>query len=434
MGRSFVRTCATVLTVGLALATAPAQAAGFAIFEQGAKAMGMGGAFTAQADDPSAMFHNVGGLAMFEEREFYAGLSLISLGDSDFRGNPPFPGSDSTASQKDQLLVSPHFYWVEPMGERWTFGAHLNAPFGLETAWDDPDSFDGRFISTRAELQSVDVGANAGYRLNENVGLGFGVFVRNAKVELEQRAGAVNPFTLAVTDIANVALESDLEQGFGFQLGLLHEVTEKFSWGFNYRSKVDVDFSGDARFTQIFTGNPTFDGIVAGQLPSGETPIETNIEFPDQAFLGFAYSITGSTLIEADVIWHGWSTFDVLTIDFTRDSEFTAVRPQRWEDVYAYRFGLSWDTSERSQWRFGYYYDESPQPTEGVGPLLPDADRNGFSVGYGHTGQRLQSDFFFLWVKFNDRETNDGTTQVNLDGFDGRYETNVLLLGATFGW
>ena len=56
------------LAVPVILATtlggAPLDAAGFSlIFEQSAKAMGMAGAFTATADEPSAMFFNVGGLA-----------------------------------------------------------------------------------------------------------------------------------------------------------------------------------------------------------------------------------------------------------------------------------------------------------------------------------------------------------------------------------
>ena len=53
----------------------PVQAAGFGIFEQGTKAMGMAGAFTAQADDPSALFHNAGGLAFVDEPEIAAGFT-----------------------------------------------------------------------------------------------------------------------------------------------------------------------------------------------------------------------------------------------------------------------------------------------------------------------------------------------------------------------
>ena len=51
------RSVAAALSVLLALPGA-AHAAGFAIFEQGARGMGFAGAYAAQASDPSAIFHN----------------------------------------------------------------------------------------------------------------------------------------------------------------------------------------------------------------------------------------------------------------------------------------------------------------------------------------------------------------------------------------
>jgi len=61
---------AVLAVLGVAAAVAPVSAAGFGIFEQGTRAMGMAGAFTAQADDPSALWHNAGGLAFFDETDF----------------------------------------------------------------------------------------------------------------------------------------------------------------------------------------------------------------------------------------------------------------------------------------------------------------------------------------------------------------------------
>src|SRR4029079_7826664 len=71
---------------------APARGAGFGIFEQGAKAMGMAGAFTAQADDPSLLFHNAGGLAFVDNDEIAAGATWIKGSKADFTGAAPFPG------------------------------------------------------------------------------------------------------------------------------------------------------------------------------------------------------------------------------------------------------------------------------------------------------------------------------------------------------
>ena len=70
------------------LAATPIFAAGFGIFEQGSKAMGMAGAFTAQADDPSAMFHNVGGLGHTPHTLHPLGMTklLLQLGIGQLSG------------------------------------------------------------------------------------------------------------------------------------------------------------------------------------------------------------------------------------------------------------------------------------------------------------------------------------------------------------
>src|SRR5262245_49902180 len=103
---------ALVFTALVALAAAPIHAAGFSIFEQGSKAMGMAGAFTAQADDPSMLFHNAGGLAFVTERQISVGDTWIHGLKADFRGAAPFPGPSYSAEQKKLSAFPPHAYWV----------------------------------------------------------------------------------------------------------------------------------------------------------------------------------------------------------------------------------------------------------------------------------------------------------------------------------
>ena len=53
-------------------------AGGFQINEHGAKAMGMGGAFTAVANDASAIYWNPAGLTQMTGTQFMLGTTLIS--------------------------------------------------------------------------------------------------------------------------------------------------------------------------------------------------------------------------------------------------------------------------------------------------------------------------------------------------------------------
>jgi long-chain fatty acid transport protein len=420
----------TALGAAALVAATPSFGAGFSIFEQGSRAMGMAGAYTAQAEDGSAMFHNVAGLAFQQEGGLEVGVTLITFSESEFEGAAPFPGTGATGEQESNIFFPPHAYWVKPINDRFTFGFSMNSPFGLTTEWKDPDTWSGRFLSNRAELQVVDLGANFGWKATDTFGVGFGVIGRASTVELERHSGIINPFTFRVVDVANVALESDMDFGYGFQVGILHKINNSFSWGFSYRSKVEVDYGGDGLLTQISTGNAQLDAAVAAQLPLGQSlPIETSIEFPDTASFGVALALSAHSVLEIDVNWTGWSSFDDVVIDFTTAPALTSTLPQGWDDVYNYRIGYRVGTSSGSEWRFGYVYDESPQPDEGVSPLLPDADRNGFTVGWGRKGARAKTDIALMYLPFDERVTN-----TNRDNFNGTYNTTAWLLGATLSF
>lgn len=407
----------------------PAFGAGFGIFEQGAKGMGMAGAFTAQADDPSALFHNAAGIA-FQDGGFMVGTTLISLGDSTFKGYDPYPGSDARGNQKDQILFPSHVYYVRPLTPEWVFGFGFNTPFGLTTEWENPDSWPGRFLNNRAELRTFDLNPTIGWKVTPNFSLGFGAIARFSDVELERNAGIVNPFTQTFVDVASSKLTSDLESGYGFNIGLLHKYNNSFSWGLSYRSAIQIDYGGKARLTQISTGNAQLDAVVAGLRPFDQNlPITTSIEYPDVASLGVMLALSPTMALEVDVNWTGWSSFDRLDVTFADNEELSFSVPEDWEDCWNYRIGWSWARTASSALRLGFVYDETPQPKESFGPLLPDANRYGYTVGYGLETGRFVFDVALMYLQFADRDTT-----VNNDNFNGEYQTNAWLLGLSLGF
>jgi len=419
-----------------ALAAAPMYAAGFSIFEQGSKAMGMAGAFTAQADDPSLLFHNAGGLAFVTEREVSTGFTWITSTKAELDGANPFPGEGYHAEQEKLSEFPPHLYWVQPVNDTWKFGLGINAPFGLTTSWEDPAQFAGRFLSSKASLRAIDINPTIGWQITDNFGLGLGAVARFSDVELNRNIGTINPFTQRAADIGRLSLESEFGNAFGFNVGILHKIGNSFSWGLSYRSKIDMDYEGDARLTQVLTGNPQFDAALRAQLPyERDLPVETNIEFPDTASLGLAFALTQNVLLETDFNWMGWSTFDAVPIEFVGDAANSlpdAEIPEEWDDAQNYRLGLRWTASPTSEWRFGYVFDESPQPEESVSPLLPDADRNGITIGYGRTGPGLGWDVALMFLDFDER-----TRARSFEGegpFFGTYNTQAFLLGFTLNW
>jgi long-chain fatty acid transport protein len=420
--------------LGVAVA-APVFGAGFGIFEHGSRAMGMGGAFTAQADDPSAMFYNVAGLGFQNERDFMVGFTWIRGTQAEFDGANPFPGVGITEEQKTLSEFPPHAYWVEPLGDRWTFGLGLNSPFGLVVDWDNPATFSGRFVSTKSQLNTLDINPSLAVKVSDDFSVGFGAIGRFASVELNQFIPAQNPFTQTVTNVGFLELKSDLtdSEGFGFNLGLLYKPDGFFSWGLSYRSEVSVDFSGDGSLSQIPTGNAQFDAAVANALPFGAAlPVETGIDFPQMASMGLGFRLADGVMLETDINWTGWSSFDSLVVDFVNDQLPDAVRPQEWNDVFNYRVGVSFDTRAGNQVRFGALYDETPQVEEAVSPLLPDNNRTGLSIGYGFNGPKLTWDFALLYLHLEKR-TRDQSFPGESDFF-GTYDNEAILLGFSLGF
>jgi len=64
-------------------------AAGFRLPEAGAKAMGMGFAFTAQADDPSAIYFNPAGLTQLQGTNLMLGVTYVRENGGEFTGTTP---------------------------------------------------------------------------------------------------------------------------------------------------------------------------------------------------------------------------------------------------------------------------------------------------------------------------------------------------------
>lgn len=433
------RLAATLTVAAVAtLAAGPAFGAAFSIFEQGTKAMGMAGAFTAQADDPSAMFHNAAGLAFMEEREIAAGLTYIRSLEADLVGLDPFPGAGYTAEQETLSEFPPHAYWVQPLRtgpsvRNWTFGIGVNAPFGLTTEWEDPATFRGRFVSQMASLQAVDVNPTIAFEVTPAFGIGIGAIARFSSVELERHVPQFNPFTQTISDIATLHLESDLDnEAFGWNVGLLHKATSRFTWGLSYRSEIEIEYEGEARLSQNLTGTP-FDQLVGGLLPfDTDLPVETAIAFPDTASLGLAYVVTPDVLVELDLNWTGWSSFEELSIVFPQGPLPNQTLPERYDDANHYRLGARFG-QPASQWRAGVVFDETPQPEEAVSPLLPDADRWGFTLGYGHEGG-IDFDVALMYLIFDERTRDQSFDDEPASNFFATYNQEAVLLGLTLGF
>lgn len=401
---------------------------GFALFEQGAKATAMAGAFAATADDPTAIFYNVAGIAQQRHFTIMAGGTAINFAN-EFRGdrNDEFT-SGATGAYARHTFVPPNAYVTVPIGNNLTFGVGLMTPFGLRTNWASP--WIGRFVSSDANVKTLSIEPALAWQSGDGrLAFGVGADYRRAHLILQRNNGALNPFTGRVSDVANVYLNSDWDTAWGYNAGVLFKLSDRFRVGASYRSDMDINFKGDATFAQIPTGSAQFDAIVKSQLPPNQQ-ISTTLPFPAVAIIGVAVTPMPKTDLEFDYTRTTWSRFKSLNVAFATTPQVNLSRPENWKDTNSYRIGVNHAATDVWDVRFGLLYDQNPQPTEAVSPLLPDADREGvtFGVGY-HAGPWIVDGSVFV-LHFKDRST-DG---ISSEGFNGTYKTNAALLSLNLGY
>jgi long-chain fatty acid transport protein len=430
------RTLLAAVTLAAVLLPTHARAAGYAIYEQGAAALGMAGAQAASVHDASAVFFNPAALTRLEGNRIYVGGSALQPVTS-FAGKGPNPGYGVTEEMVRQTFYPPTVYASFHLPKDFALGLGVNAPFGLGVEW-DPLTFSGRYIVTKVDLQTINASACLAYAPNDQWSFAAGPDVLWAKVKLQNHSLAIAPGGGGGTvDVADVALESDFTGAAGWNAAVLYTPAAKTRVGAYYRSRIvdHLDFA-KAEFTQILTGNPTFDALVGAQLPPDQG-VGTVLSFPAIWTLGAAFEPRPSWTVEADFLYFEWSTFKDLPIDFYRTPSRNTVRVEDYEDSWQVRTGAEYRRGDLS-WRLGYYFDKSPAPTHAVTPLLPDADRHGASLGLGWalgSDKRWTVDVYELALFVNRRYGYAASTgESEADHFQGDYKTFVNMAGIGLGY
>jgi len=413
------------LAACLLLVPASSFGAGFALFEHGARAVAMGGAFGATADDPTALYFNPAGIAFQKGTSMAAGVFFITESAS-FNGANPYPGDDYQVKMNSQIFYPVHMYYTSEITSDLHWGVGVFNPFGLGTWW--PDEYAGKYLSKRVDLKVFDINPNLSYKLSESFAVAVGVDYFLSNLNLTRSIGVVNPYTQQVAEVGQVHLYTPMQGGWGWNVALLGKLGDHFSVGASFRSHVKINYSGNASFIQFTTGKADFDAIVASQIPFGTEPTgETTIDYPSDARLALAWH-GGKWLVEADVMRMGWSSFKDLPITLPDYPALSSVRYEGYKDSYTYRLGTEFKSSPKWAFQLGFLYDKTPVPVESVSPLLPDADRKGVSVGTTFAiSDKTDLQIGYLYLRFTDRSTEG----VNPDGYEGLYKTTANLLGFT---
>ncbi|MEP7027171.1 MAG: outer membrane protein transport protein, partial [Candidatus Eisenbacteria bacterium] len=388
------------------------------------------GAFTARADDPSAIFFNPAGLAQLETRELLVSPNL-AISKTEFAGVAPNPGFDIAEHTRTKGRFPFAAYYAHGLGGRVAAGIGVYHPYGFDVEWAFPAWFSGRYISTHSRITPISFAPTAAVAIDDRLRVGAGANLVLSTVEFARYFAAYDPISDATRTVGRVDLKSENGFGAGFNLGAQWWPPGRLKFGATYRSRVRVEHAGLADFRQVSSGDPAFDAVVAASFPPDQRAT-TSIPFPAQGALGVSYQACPSWAFEADAQLTWWSAFDRFTIAFAQDPSMNIEAEEGWSNALGLRVGAEHRKGGTAAWsyRAGYSYDRTPQPRASLGPWLPDTDRHGLSLGFGHDGPQTSVNAYALWQIMPDRSTEGE----NREGYDGTYSPTSLLAGLSLGF
>lgn len=394
-------------------------AAGFLIYEHGAAAMAVAGAFVAVANNPSAVFHNPAGLAFLSGTQFSVGTTLIIPKSSLELPKWPDPRF-KTVDQASQIFYPSTLYFSQPVSEKVVIGFGFFSPYGLGTEW--PSDYPLRYIAVKDDLKTFFFNPVVAFKLSPNLALGVGVAYIHSTLsfDLVQLADLsfVNPL-FGAYDVP-VKLEAS-GNGYGLNAGLLYK-GEKFSVGANWRSGFKIDYEGD--LTLDWSKAPS---VIQPLLPKAGTA-STSFEYPHILGFGLAFEPGPQLRLSADLHYVLWSCYDEFTVKVDVPNFEDKHVEENWKDALTLRGGIEFKASEGVALRAGILYDQTPQPVETMDPILPDANRVAVTGGFGFKTGRLVLDFAYQYEIFSDR-TSPNRSIYPLGLGEGTYKTKANLIG-----
>src|SRR5512141_442480 len=390
-------------------------AAGFRLPEAGVKAMGMGFAFTAQADDPSAIYFNPAGLTQLKGQNVMLGVTYVRENGGEFTGTTPLTGGVTRSeTQKDLNFYIPNAYYTRTTNSgNVAYGVGIFAPFGLGQEYKDRSTSIFRNQTSKIDLQTIVVNPTIAFKVGDVLSVGAGIDWMYGKAKLA-KTGVVP----GVGNIFDLDLEGDGD-AWGYNFGLLLKPTANLRIGANYRSPFTLRIKdGDVEIRNInsttpFVPNPAPPptAFTAAQIFGGtsfDTKGSTTLNLPATFALGAAYTV-GKLTVEADADWTFWHSFSSLPITIQNQvpTLFSTDNPKRWEDVVAFRLGVEYRVTDPLSLRAGFVYDPTPVPASTMGPELPDSNKLDYMVGVGYKIGPLSIDVAGMYIDKKDRTVNN---------------------------
>ncbi len=397
-----------ILAIGVALAALSSNiaASGFALIEQNAS--GMGNAYAgsaALAEDASTIFFNPAGMSRLNGKQLVMVGHLIKPSIKFTGTGLTIPDSSNMGGDAGSVAFVPNAYFAMEMNPSIWFGLGINAPFGLQTEYDT--LWVGRRHANKSMIETINLNPSVAYRVNDAISLGAGINYQHISGKLTSDA----------VTAGGISTVNGSDSAWGYNLGVLYNITQQTRLGFAYRSAINYTLNGDVTFSN--PSSPTYQN----------GPVTWAIEVPDSFSSSVLHKIRDQWDLLADLTWTGWSKFQRLEV--TRETGSTISSTQEnWQDTWRVAIGANHHYSERWTSRVGLAYDQSPVSDQFRTARIPDSDRTWFSLGGQHKPFRdsaIDLGYAHIWLKNSTiNATNPAPTLA------GSYKSTIDILSVQY--
>lgn len=396
--RTNLLTAVAVVAMALAACVTPAKAIGFRVVSQDAEAISMGNAFTATADNNSAIYYNPAGLTQAEGFSVRSGVYAISM-DTRYTS---LDGRE--AHTNDSFQYVPNVYYAfKPEASKFAFGFGIYSPYGLAVEWPTNSGF--RTITTDSKMIYLTANPVVAYEVLPGLSVAGGLTVNYGNLSLKQ----------------GIAMPGDEFKfkgdgwAVGWTAGLLWKPCNYVSFGVNYRSETRVDFSGH----------------VEAKPYAPQSDADGAFTFPQNVVLGVAFHPVSRLTLSFDADWTQWSRMGTVTLNTPGTRQDI---PFNWHSGWVYSAGARYQLGRGFYAATGYSYAEGNVSDATWNPAISDTNIHVASIGAGYKGKRWDFAVAYQLGINGDKEINGSSRSRIGETADGNYRplNNAIAASMTF--
>ena len=389
--RNLLLCSAALMAAGL-LAAGDANATnGYFSHAYSIKNKGMAGAGVAAPLDAMVPSLNPAGLTEVGNR-LDLGLTVFSpnreysVSRNPIVGPPYFELMGGTVESDSNYFFIPSLGWSYQLSDRSAVGVAVYGNGGMNTDYPAMTFYDPSSSTTGVDLMQLFIAPTLATEFAYNHSFGFTPIIAAQFFEAKG-VNSFAPFSSAPSKLSNNG--HDASYGLGARVGYLGKLSDQFSLGLSFQSKIYMDEFDD--YAGLFAEQGDFDipanwtaGIAVKPIP--EVTIALDVQ---RIYYSDVDSIANPLLM--NLMTDGLGTDNGAGFG--------------WEDMTVFKVGLQWARSEQWTYRFGYSYGDQPIPANEVlfNILAPGVIEQHATFGLTYTfANQSELDFSLMYAFSND--------------------------------